>query len=103
MTDSAGTLSHIGSARARRIEPGRPSRRPGGERVNHRSFGIVGVALLAALPRPDAQSEPAARPAAAAAHGPYARIAIMRALDGHALEWEEGYIRHLEWHRQVKD
>jgi hypothetical protein len=40
-----------------------------------------------------AQSEP----------GPYARIAIMRALDGHAVEWEAGYVRHLEWHRQAKD
>jgi hypothetical protein len=38
-----------------------------------------------------------------AAQPPYARIAIMRALDGHGVEWEEGYIRHLEWHRQVKD
>jgi hypothetical protein len=35
--------------------------------------------------------------------GPYARIAIMRAIDGHGVEWEAGYIRHLEWHRQVKD
>jgi hypothetical protein len=35
--------------------------------------------------------------------GPYARIAVMRALDGHANDWEAGYIRHLEWHRQVKD
>jgi hypothetical protein len=35
--------------------------------------------------------------------GPFARIAIMRALDGHGVEWEEGYIRHLEWHRRVKD
>lgn len=35
--------------------------------------------------------------------GPFARIAIMRAIDGHSVEWEEGYIRHLEWHRQVKD
>jgi hypothetical protein len=35
--------------------------------------------------------------------GPYARIAIMRALDGHDVEWEAGYVRHLEWHRQVKD
>lgn len=35
--------------------------------------------------------------------GPFARIAIMRALDGRAFEWEAGYIRHLEWHRQVKD
>jgi len=37
------------------------------------------------------------------APGPYARIAIMRALDGHSVEWEAGYIRHLEWHRQAKD
>jgi hypothetical protein len=35
--------------------------------------------------------------------GPYARIAIMRALDGHAVDWEAGYVRHLEWHRQAKD
>src|ERR671912_1069125 len=35
--------------------------------------------------------------------GPFARIAIMRALDGHSVELEEGYIRHLEWHRQVRD
>jgi hypothetical protein len=50
------------------------------------------VATLVSAPLA-AQSEP----------GPYARIAIMRAIDGHAVEWEEGYIRHLEWHRQVKD
>ena len=37
------------------------------------------------------------------AHGPFARIAIMRALDGHGVDWEAGYIRHLEWHRQAKD
>jgi hypothetical protein len=35
--------------------------------------------------------------------GPFARIAIMRALEGQSVEWEEGYIRHLQWHRQVKD
>jgi len=27
----------------------------------------------------------------------------MRALDGHGVEWEAGYIRHLEWHRQTHD
>lgn len=37
------------------------------------------------------------------ASGPFARIAIMRAVDGHAVDWEAGYIRHLGWHRQVKD
>ena len=35
--------------------------------------------------------------------GPFARIAIMRPLDGHSVDWEAGYIRHLEWHRQAKD
>src|SRR5262249_13827465 len=35
--------------------------------------------------------------------GPYARIAIMRSMEGHAVEWEAGYIRHLEWHRKAKD
>ena len=35
--------------------------------------------------------------------GPFARIAIFSALDGQAVEWEAGYIRHLEWHRQAKD
>jgi hypothetical protein len=35
--------------------------------------------------------------------GPYARIAIMRALDGHGVDWEAGYVRHLDWHRQAKD
>lgn len=35
--------------------------------------------------------------------GPYARIAILRALDGHAVDFEAGYIRHLEWHRQARD
>jgi hypothetical protein len=36
--------------------------------------------------------------------GPFARIAIMRARDeSHFVDWEAGYIRHLEWHRQAKD
>ena len=35
--------------------------------------------------------------------GPYARIAILRPLDGHTVDLEAGYIRHLEWHRQAKD
>src|SRR6266849_5451256 len=35
--------------------------------------------------------------------GPYARIAILRPYDGHTVEFEAGYIRHLEWHRQARD
>jgi hypothetical protein len=37
------------------------------------------------------------------APGPYARIAIMRAREGQDVDFEAGYIRHLEWHRQAKD
>jgi hypothetical protein len=64
--------------------------------MQHRWRRFLGVAcLMCAVPSSlaIAQTEP----------GPYARIAIMRAIDGHSVEWEEGYIRHLEWHRQVKD
>jgi hypothetical protein len=35
--------------------------------------------------------------------GPYARIAILRPKDGHAVDFEAGYIRHLAWHQQAKD
>jgi hypothetical protein len=35
--------------------------------------------------------------------GPYARIAMLRPHDGQTVEFEAGYIRHLEWHRQARD
>ena len=35
--------------------------------------------------------------------GPYARISILRPHDGKTVDFEAGYIRHLEWHRQAKD
>jgi hypothetical protein len=35
--------------------------------------------------------------------GPYARIAVLRPLDGQTIEFEAGYLRHLEWHRQAHD
>ena len=36
-------------------------------------------------------------------HATYARIAFLRPHDGHTVDFEAGYIRHLEWHRQAKD
>ena len=72
--------------------------------MKHRWTAIVGLAVLngAAFA---ASLMTQANPAMQAAHpaGPYARIGIMRALDGHIVDWEAGYIRHLDWHRQVKD
>ena len=62
----------------------------------HRRPGILGVALLTCASLSIsvvAQTE----------RGPYARIAIMRAIDGHPVEWEEGYVRHIDWHKRVKD
>ena len=35
--------------------------------------------------------------------GPYARIAVLRPHDGQTVDFEAGYIRHLEWHRQARD
>jgi len=35
--------------------------------------------------------------------GPYARIAVLRPHDGATVDFEAGYIRHLEWHRAQQD
>lgn len=35
--------------------------------------------------------------------GPYARIAVLRPHDGKTVDFEAGYIRHLEWHRRAHD
>lgn len=35
--------------------------------------------------------------------GPYARIAILRPHDGKTIDFESGYIRHLDWHKGAAD
>ena len=35
--------------------------------------------------------------------GPYARIAVLRPHEGHTVDFEAGYIRHLDWHRAAHD
>ncbi|HKA36353.1 MAG TPA: hypothetical protein VKH43_06000, partial [Thermoanaerobaculia bacterium] len=50
-----------------------------------------------------APAAPPDEPAAAAANGPWARIAFLRPHEGQTVDFEAGYIRHLEWHRQAKD
>jgi hypothetical protein len=69
--------------------------------VRYRWFQIVGTALLVGTLFPMLLFSQTTQ--TAQAPGLYARIAIMRALDGHSVDWEAGYIRHLEWHRQAKD
>src|SRR5713226_8746522 len=58
--------------------------------MTHRWLGIVGLVLPALL-------------GAQTGRGPYARIAVLRPHDGQTVEFEAGYIRHLDWHRQAKD
>ena len=36
-------------------------------------------------------------------NGPYARISVLAPHDGDTVDFEAGYTRHLEWHRQAKD
>ena len=63
----------------------------------HRWVRIVALALLGGTALPTL-------PQGIEATGLYARIAIMRARDeSHLVDWEAGYVRHLEWHRQAKD
>jgi hypothetical protein len=68
--------------------------------MNHHRLGIVGTALLvwAALP-----TVIVAQTGAEAGRGPYARMAILRPQDGDTVDFEAGYMRHLEWHRQARD
>jgi len=62
----------------------------------HRWVLIAGAALVFRLLAP-------AYLAAQTGHGPYARIALLRPNDGDTVDFEAGYIRHLEWHRQAHD
>jgi hypothetical protein len=63
--------------------------------MKHRWLGIVGAVLLAGTVFPTLL--------VADERGPYARIAILRPNDGDTVDFEAGYVRHLEWHRQAKD
>lgn len=57
---------------------------------------IVGTLLLIGAVIPT-------RLAAQTERGPYARIAILRPHNGDTVDFEAGYIRHLEWHRKAGD
>ena len=64
--------------------------------MNHCWIWIVGTLLVVGTVLPT-------RLSARTERGPYARIAILRPHDGDTVDFEAGYIRHLEWHRQARD
>lgn len=53
-------------------------------------LGVVGAVLPALL-------------GAQTGRGAYARIAVLRPHDGQTVEFEAGYLRHLEWHKNARD
>ena len=74
--------------------------------MKHRGFEIVCAMLLMGTTLPAhlvGQTENSSTSAQAAADGPYARIALFHPQDGHTVDFEAGYIRHLAWHQQAKD
>ena len=54
---------------------------------------LVFLALILTTVSPRQKSE----------RGPYARIAILRPHDGDTVDFEAGYLRHLDWHRRAGD
>ncbi len=66
--------------------------------MNHRWLGVVGTVLPTLL-----VAQTGWGLEGQTGRGPYARIAILRPLDGQTVEFEAGYIRHLEWHREARD
>src|SRR5262245_16460823 len=73
--------------------------------VNHwRGVARAACLAIAALSTTLRAQEPRGLAAGAATEqGPFARIALLRPHDGDTVEFEAGYIRHLDFHRQAKD
>src|SRR5918912_542988 len=63
--------------------------------MKHACLAIVGaLSLAAAMPSTIVLAQ---------AEGPYARVALLRPHDGDTVDFEAGYIRHLDFHRQARD
>jgi hypothetical protein len=62
---------------------------------------LTSCALVTAMLSPPVNRAQGAEPRSE--RGPYARIAVLRPHDGDTVDFEAGYIRHLEWHRQAGD
>jgi hypothetical protein len=65
--------------------------------MTHR-WTTLGVLLISSL-----AARPGLAQEARTERGPYARLAVLRPNDGKTVDFEAGYIRHLEWHRQARD
>jgi hypothetical protein len=73
----------------------------GGNEMAIHELSIAG-AVISALAIGVAFSQYGSTPPATE-HGPYARIAFLKPRDVNTVDFEAGYVRHLEWHRQASD
>jgi hypothetical protein len=64
--------------------------------MTRRWLGIAAAVLVAGVVPGPAAAQPGRS-------GPYARIAVLRPRDGRTVDFEAGYIRHLEWHQRAGD
>jgi hypothetical protein len=87
MADAGVSVSRIGASLAHSMVLGRER----GSKMKAALLVIVASLLVGTACAEDAD------------RGPYARIAILRPNDGDTVDFETGYIRHLEWHRQAAD
>src|SRR5262249_19814132 len=74
--------------------------------------GLTQIRSLALVPGPSSRSDRSMYPRALVlagllvvslahaqtARGPYARVAVLRPHEGHTVDFEAGYVRHLDWH-----
>jgi hypothetical protein len=63
----------------------------------------IALAALASLPTIGLAQSGQVVPPKAEAAGPFARIAFLRPHDGDTVDFEAGYVRHLDFHRQAHD
>lgn len=68
--------------------------------MSNRWHGMVGTMLLVTATGFAFAQAPVDAPAST---GPFARIAVLHPRDGHTIDFEAGYIRHLAFHEQAKD
>lgn len=73
--------------------------------MKSRSLWIAGVLVLVGtvLPTQGSAQEGPQTGRTQTERGPYARIAFLRPHDGKTVDFEAGYIRHLEFHRHAND
>lgn len=71
--------------------------------VMSRRFLCIGLATLASMAASGLAQSGQIVPAKPEAAGPFARIAFLRPHDGDTVDFEAGYLRHLDFHRQARD